>query len=539
MKIINNISKVIWVLLVLFFISCEENLTELNENPNAVTVDAANPNLLLSTVLTESAKNYLDEGYGELAGVMQHQQKDAWYGGFNNYEWGPDEWSGYYSLLRTNKDIHELALEKGLEFHQGVTLVMRAFLFGQIADKWGDAPYINALKGKEEVRYPSYDSQETIYQGIIEDLKAASELLSKNRDDYTGITATTENADVIYSGDPGKWRKFANSLLLRYYMRISHKKDVGSDFADIVNNQPIFTSIEDDATMDYLGNSSSDSWPANTVYDGTGGSNFRRRKACATMIEALRDRNDPRIGVWFARVQVPTVLDNDPENHNETIDGVRHLHPDSVNLDNINTNPDYVGIPPSLQEPSTYNYNPTPGQESYNKHVSFLDDKYREPAGEFLKARLMSYDEVCFLLAEAAHKGWISGEQNHYENGIRASLETWGVCDQYGDYIDHPDVSWDGSLEQLMTQKWMANWTKAQEAWCDYRRTGFPDISPGPAAQRTVLPVRYIYGNNTRDHNTQNYQDALNNLEETPFSRDEVDSPWSKPWLLQGTDEPY
>jgi len=537
MKIINNIFKTVLVLSVLFVTSCED-LTELNENPNAVTIETANPNLMLATVLTESAKRYVGLGHGTAAGVVLHTQKDAWYTGHNDYDWSGEDWSGHYSLLRTNKKIMQIAVDEGLEFHEGVTLIMRAFMFGQIIDLWGDAPYTNALKGDEggnENLLPAYDSQEIIYQGIIADLKAASALLSKNADEYSGIYA---DADVIYHGDPAKWRKFANSLLLRYYMRISEKVNVQSDFADVVASQPIFTSNDDDATMDFLGNNDSDSWPNNEVFDGTGGSNFRRLKPCSTLVEILRGYNDPRAGVWFAKVEIPTVLDAG-QPHNSIIDGIRYMHPDSVDLVNVNTNPDYVGYPPNLVVPSAYNYNPTPGQTSYHSFMSFLADMYREASGEFLKARLMSYSEVCFLLAEGADKGWISGEQTHYENGIQASLETWGVGDQYDTYIAEPDVAFNGALEQIMTQKWIASWTAAQEAWYDYRRTGLPVLIPGEAAKRTVLPLRYMYGNNEKDFNSVNNEAALNNIEETSHSRGILDSPWSKPWLIQGTGKPF
>ena len=147
MKKIKKIMMIL-VLPAIFLVSCED-LTELNENPNGVTIESANPNLLMTTVLTETARSYLNFGFGIAAGVMQHCQKDAWFSSYNNYDWGPSDWDGYYSLLRTNQKVMDIAKEKGLEFQEGVSLVMRAFLFAQIADLWGDAPYTNALKGDE------------------------------------------------------------------------------------------------------------------------------------------------------------------------------------------------------------------------------------------------------------------------------------------------------------------------------------------------------------------------------------------------------
>src|SRR5690606_23758643 len=115
--------------------------------------------------------------------------------------------------------VYEKAVADDLKFHQGVSLVMRAFVFGQITDLWGDAPYTHALKGDEgetENLLPAYDSQEVIYDGIIADLTEAATLLSDSPDSYREIFP---EADPLYGGDPAKWQKLANSLRLRYLMR--------------------------------------------------------------------------------------------------------------------------------------------------------------------------------------------------------------------------------------------------------------------------------------------------------------------------------
>ena len=306
MKYLNKISILLLAAIMALGIQSCKDLTELNINPNGVDLEKANANLILSTVLTQAAQNYVGVGYGNASGVMQHTQKDAWFGGHNNYDWGPSDWGGYYSMLRNNKAVYDKAVENDLKFHQAVSLVMKAFIFGQITDLWGDAPYTNALNGDvggNENLLPAYDSQEVIYNGILADLAEASSILSAAPDSYKEIFP---DADVIYGGDPIKWQKFANSLRLRYLMRISNKKDVGSEFASIANSQPIFTSNDDNAYMNYTGSNETTAWPENSVFDGTGGSNFRRIHPAATLVEALRERNDPRIHIWFAKVELPT-----------------------------------------------------------------------------------------------------------------------------------------------------------------------------------------------------------------------------------------
>ena len=535
------------VLLCSLFISCED-LTETNENPNGVQPEVVNPNLVLPTVLTEAGKLYVNLGYQDIAGVVQHTQKDAWSGGHNDYDWGgSQDWGPYYSVLRNNALVYDRAVELDMEFHQGVALVMKSFMFGLITDLWGDAPYTNALKGEmlggENIK-PAFDTQETIYAGIIADLETANTLLSQKSEDYNGIV---ENADVYYKGDPEKWRKFANSLMLRYYMRISDKKsDVAkAGIEKIVNNPdqyPIITSPGDDTAMPFPGNSADNSWPANTVSDASG-SNYRRIKMAATLVEALQDKDDPRIGVWANKVQVPLVVDAGlPAGTDEIVDGVRYLSPDKVGDTPVDTDPEYVGVPASFSAlPSTYNLNPTPGQTSNNPHVSFLNDIYKAASGPLLKSRLLSAAEVHFILAEAALKGWNTGDaESHYESAIQASFQTWGVDDEFDAYIAGPEVAYNGTLEQLMEQKWIASWTAATEAWFDFRRTGLPALTAGPAAKRSVLPVRFYYMQDELMLNADNAEQALNNLEVTGFTQaDGKNSAWSKPWLVQGTGKPW
>lgn len=535
------------VLFCSLFISCED-LTETNVDPNGVQPQVVNANLVLPTVLTEAGRLYVNLGYQDIAGVVQHTQKDAWSSGHNDYDWGgSQDWSGYYGVLWNNALVYDRAVELELEFHQGVSLVMKSFMFGLITDLWGDAPYTNALKGDlegtENIK-PAFDSQEVIYSGILADLETANTLLSKDADDYSGIV---EGIDPYFDADPLKWRKFANSLALRYYMRISDKKgDVArAGIEKIVNNPdqyPIITDQEDDVTMGFPGSSNDTSWPANTVYDASG-SNYRRIKMAATLIEALQEKSDPRIGVWANKVQVPLVVDaNLPANTDEIVDGVRYLSPDKVGDTPVDTDPEYVGLPTSFSAlPSTYNLNPTPGQTSHNPHVSFLNDIYKDASGPLLKARLISAAEIHFILAEAALKGWNVGEaQAHYEEGIRASLTTWGVEDSFDSYISGGEVAYNGTLERIMEQKWIASWTAATEAWFDFRRTGLPALEAGPAAKRSVLPVRFYYVQNELVLNADNAEQALDKLEVTGYTQaDGKNSAWSKPWVVQGTGKPW
>ena len=561
MKFMKTHYKVFLVLITVVFASCKD-LTELNVNPNGVDPSTVNPNLLVPTVITATAQPYLSNGYnGNVSGVMQYIQQSGWSSGTNNFEWTSESsWEGYYGNLRNIKQLYDRSVAEGFEFQQGMALVLRAFNFGIITDGWGDAPFtaaVNAANGAQEDLFPVFDSQETIYKGIIEDLKKANTLLSKPLDAYSGIN---QDADVIYNGNPVKWRKMANSLMLRYYMRVSTKLPdyAKAGIEEIVSNSstyPVFAANDDDATMDYIGTSNDDSWPANTKYDNSQ-SNFSRIQLGAGFRDVLVAFNDPRIAVWFnkAKVQIRISTKYAPENDIK-VDGVRYLLPDYVAAQGyvvydkntwqaaalagktIIDTMEYAAIPTAVvgYEPYNYNLNPSPTQGGYNDHISALADMYKDATGDMQKARLISYPEVCFILAEAAKKGWsVGSQQTWYEKGVKASLETWGVGGDYSTYIAGSGVAYNGTLDQIITQKWIANWTVATESWCDWRRTGLPALKFGPKGKRDAMPLRYRYDANEKNRNAANYATAIGRLVETSFTaQDGKDSPWSKMWLLQ------
>ncbi|MEM6843774.1 MAG: SusD/RagB family nutrient-binding outer membrane lipoprotein [Bacteroidota bacterium] len=548
MKIAINKLIAILALSTAFLLGCQDDLIDKNENPNGVSPDNVHPNLMLATVLTQTSKDVVDLGFGNIAGVMQHTQKNGWVGGHNNYEWSNQSWTGYYNILRDNNVMYERAVAMELPFHQGVALVMRAYNFGMITDLWGDAPYTNALNASEggnENLLPAFDTQDVIYEGILADLEMANTVLTM--DERSAQDENIYDTDVIYGGDPLQWRMFANSLQLRYYMRISGKEPAMAQagIERIVGNPeqyPIITSIENDATMSYVGNSSDDSWPSNSVFD-LGGSQYTRIQMCETLVDALQTRNDPRIAVWAEKVEVPLVVsDTLPAETNTIIDGIRYISPDQIPPGiPFNTDPEYVGLPPSVGNiPAGYNLNAGAGQGSANPHVSAISEMYRDATGPMLLARLLSAAEVYFILAEAALNGWAVGDaQTHYNAGVQASFETWGVGDQYEAYLAG-SATFDGTLEQLITQKWIASWTAATEAWFDYRRTGFPALEAGEAARRSALPLRFYYMQDELTVNESNAMEAVGRLEETAFTApDGKNSAWSKPWVLQGTGEPY
>lgn len=552
------------------FTACEDYYTEMNQNPNGVDLAESNPNLMMTGIMQSAARSYLGLGYGNLAGAMQHTQKDGWHSSHNVYDWGPTDWTGWYNMLRDTEFMLRRSKELEWDFHEGVALTMKAFIFGNVTDFWGDAPYTEALRGDRDIVNPIFDPQEVIYNGIISDLNAAVQKFA------TGNTLglITQN-DIYYGGNVARWERFANSLLLRYYMRISEKlPSVAQQGIERIYASGIYMqSTADDANMDLLGNISQDSWPENVVQSSSAGSEFRRIKPCATLVNTLYDLDDPRLHAWFRPVHcrwvedptLPTAIDEFIRENGVLLEGrrsfldiqyldriaegnvyTRHFNPDLKAADPVLANVpidtrEIVGIPPGLITPDGFNLNPTVGQTIENQHVSQLADMFRQASGEFLKARILSAAEVHYILAEAAIKGWSVGSgQQHYEKAVELSLQMWGLGNQYGDYISKAGVAYEGNVEQVLVQKWIASWTSASESWNDFKRTGYPQLQAGPASRYPAVAVRFPYGNDEINYNNRNTIEAVGRLEITQFGQEIGDNnQWAKPWLMQGTGRPW
>jgi hypothetical protein len=549
--------RILIMVLTLGIMSSCEDLTELNKNPNAINADDGNVNLLMPSVLGPAGRNYLSLGLENMAGAMQFIQHSGWGGGTNAFAWDAQGWEGYYDILRTNELLIKNANKQGLSFHEGVGLTMRAFLFGQIADLWGDAPYTAALKantGQMENLYPPYDSQETIYKGVIADLKAASALFAKAN--TTGINSAS---DLYYKGDNAKWEKFANSLLIRYYVRISAKSAESKAAVEaIVASGKFISSSADDATMDFTGGSS-DQWPL--IY--TDEASSTRVMACEAIINQMNKTKDPRQKVWFAPVSVRWVKDNTISGASSKmlVDGVEtNILPDWINYQgktNVFTrlyNPndvtrndnEYVGVPAGMLSEKIHSFNgcPNGAQGRFNHHVSALNRMFMDgkpKAGDMLRTRFVSAAEMRFTLAEMALKGWNVGgtAETHYKAGILSSLETWGVAGSYNTFYE--SVTYNGTVEQIITQKWVASFCNATEAWNDFKRTGFPVLNVLVEEARAPVPaLRYGYGNDELNNNKVNSQAAIEKLEITPYSGSiGKNSVYSRTWVLQGTGKPY
>jgi hypothetical protein len=382
-----------------------------------------------------------------------------------------------YTTMRDVNNMYTAADLTGQNNYKAIALILKSWMFSLVTDAYGDVPYSEATGGKDKNYFPKYDRQEDIYNGILADLQTANELL--------GSSSETVGGDILYNGSLTRWRKLANSLRLRYLMRISNRRDVSAAMQAIVSNpaaNPVFENNADNAALRYLP-TVPNQFP---LYTGRVGSvdEFRLSK---TMADQLKTFNDPRIGV-FARPTVSSVAAGSPE---------------------------FVGVPNGLDDNAALQYNGG-GQNISRIGAAYYIDGFGTPSDRELniaRGIIMTYAELQFILAEAAQKGLIATgtAKEYYEKGIAASFDFYGLEVPTG-YLAQPGVAFEAgnALQRIGTQKWIALFYTGLEAWFDWRRTGIPAITPGPAnLNNNQVPVRFIYPTFEFSLNKENVEAAV------------------------------
>ena len=591
MKNIFSISRILrfkWISLVVAFAlivgSCQD-LSEINKSPNQLSANEINIKYVLTSVLSGTARDYLYEyaypGGWTLSEAMQYLQRD--YIDFqspNSSVWGTYEFRSRFSRIKNSQYIVEnAALEKtenNQKFYTAAGQIMRSFWYGYLTSLHGDIPYSEAMKAEEGNFTPIYDNQKDIFKGVLDDLKSANDLLAQ-----VSSVDGAASSDIMFGGDIMKWRKFANSLRLRYLLRLSEKisdmsaigVDVKGEFNAIVNNSsanPVFTSNEENAAISFIGSSSDNSWYGGPLWYSNR-SEFYRRKPCATFVDAMVEGGDPRLTTFIRPVDAQLRISDATPVYSKLSDGqiIRNIPTSTPDKDELNTRR-YVGLPPALQDPNLYNlatgvdFNAikalNPGiytDLAANPGVSYLADIYAQNNNPLVKSVLMSYAELCFILSEGCLKNWISSGDavDYYNNGVVASMRQYDIANgSMKVYDPNTDalVAWnesaflnnlsdeftgtddEGKLTKLMTQKWISCFM-TPEFWFDWRRTGVPDLGANVilGSNGKKIPVRIVYPDAEKNLNSNNVAEAITRLEPGE------DSHWSKMWLLQGTNKPW
>lgn len=508
-----KLSKIIIPVLALALLSsCTKDFADTNTNENNPT--SVTPNLLLSGVIKNLMDRQTNEAWGIGNVVVQHHAKIQFVNE-DRYGWGEknDIWSTVYSNYRNLQNVFTIIGNDEGNAYYGVGLILKSWMFSLVTDAYGDVPYSDAGKAKTEGVYqPVYDKQEDIYTGILADLKKANEILAT-------ADAATFSGDLLYGGGASsiiKWRKLANSLRLRYLMRLSKKKNVSADMQAIIGNpasNPVFENNSDNAELKYLA-AAPNQWP---LYGSRVGS-FDEFRISKTFTDRLTALNDPRIKVFGRPTQASVTAGT----------------------------PVITGIPNGLSDVDALAYN---GGVQGVSRVGYTfaclvcnDAGQAAPVPDAPRSLLMGYPELQFILAEARQKGLITTgtADAYYLAGINANFSYWQsvVPASYNinitmppSYLTQGAVAYAGTddekLGKIALQKWIALYFNGLEAWFDWRRTNMPEIVPGPAnLNNNKVPVRYIYPLSEQSLNADNRTAAVQRQGNT----DDLNT---KMWLLQ------
>lgn len=540
-KYIINIGLFISLFAVL---SCTDDFDEMNTNPNAATT--IEPKYLLTNSFRRGAMDYATyyytQGYASflcqyIANSNQGHITDAY---FYSDPWNATFWSrnyaeNYAGFLGLADHAMDLANENGLVNQEAQAKIWRAFLFHRMTDIWGAIPYFEAFDDNNLT--PGYTSQQEIYYDLFTQLEEAVNLIDAEKGWRMGT------ADILLGDDLTKWRRFANGLRMRLAMRISEvdPAKAQSEFEAALNatDGPL------QSNKDNVGLVTDPAGPAALRDDNPLRvvANYFPNwfKLSETFIDMLEDLDDPRIYSFAAPRQdylknmqeayqaldKGSMSDDDVEFTDEVIGVIRS----TINL--FAKGPDYLDEVEAFIKEKTGKSDDDPLFDRYKglrngqsaTALSEMQNKLSDYSqlSEFIKdinypTYCLVYPEVCFLKAEAALKGWSVGgtAEEFYNEGVLASQDMYGIEDEEAAaYLERAAFksgeSAEKQLEQIMFQKYLANFTNGFEGWSEWRRTGYPvllqAVSNGDTEGR--IPRRWNYTYDEKRFNEESLNAAI------------------------------
>ena len=527
----------------LFFASCsDEYMENMNTDPSkAATID---PNAQLTTAQLQTYGDLsMMEIYRNYHYAFTQQLMGCWnttnYGGrhtLDNNEMSRIWTSFYTQSLKNIIDAQYRTAEDAEKVNiNSVLRIYRVYLMSIITDTYGDAPFSEAGLGFLEGKFnPKYDKQEDIYNAFFLELEDAVNKIDPTKDKVTG--------DLIYAGDVTKWQQLANSLRLRFAMRISNVNPTKAqtEFENaLAANGGVITDASSDVLIKYMTIAFSFGQEAYSDYRGNSLSQllFGNDPAnnpsylCSTFFNQLYNSGDPRTfkisRCYYDGLMSATSPDNRVDITQEMIE---------------------KGIDFSPRDPGAYSWEPWPtGYDSdicaelavNNPSVTATMAREVEPklANNFLKSDnpgvVMTSAEVKFLMAEATVKKWNVGSvsaEDLYKQGVRAAMDF--LTDNYG-CTATTDAEFDAfiqdkgafghtdnqKLEAINTQAWILHFTNPAECWANVRRSGYPKLK-SPAEYGfgqyltggTEIPVRLCYPVLESSYNKKSYNEAIERM---------------------------
>ncbi len=386
----------------------------------------------------------------------------------SNPGWISAYWNNYYGdfIINTQEVIRKTSDDPAKSNKRNVARIWRAWLFQRATDYWGDIPYSEAGRGIDGLRTPKYDKQEDIYADLNKELKEASTALDASK------VVKFSGSDLVFAGDLLKWKRFANSLRLRIAMRMS-KVDPNKARAivlEVMTQNELMTANTDNALMAMqLAGQFVNRNPLAILFG------FDELRMSKTMIDLLKSLNDPRLPIYASPIAAAGPV---------TYEGLTNGLNDTQLGQPANARPNYSGMGALIR-------------------------------AEGAPIDIMTFAEVSFLKAEAVQRGWATGNATtFYNEGITASIARRGAISAAAvtTYLAQPSVAYNATLQQIATQKWLALFPNGFEGWAEWRRTGFPVLTPMPnndGETGGVTPRRVIYPPTEAGLNPDSYKEAI------------------------------
>lgn len=483
-------------LLLLFAGSCDKGLEKLNRN----TTDPTNidPVLLLNNAIinTSYPVNSLVYDIGIVQQMITPNGGVLTGANFNqdNRQTGTI-WPTYYqNVIKNTHDaiVHTKDLPARSNLYN-MARIFQSFAFMILTDEYGDIPYTEGGAGySDQIFFPTYDQQQNIYPQIIQELTDAAAALN--------ASGTVENQDLLYAGDITKWKKFAYSILLRAGMRLS-KVDAAKAQSTV---QAALTGgvITGNADNAYLRHDANYTQPIGNTLNGSEAANFYLAKP---FVDQLKSTDDPRlpaiavryVGATTGNGQTAAVATSDPTKQ--------------------------IGMPMGYDNGSIVAQAAADGLASFYDY-SQADRKriVKTSAPVFF----VTAAQTNLLLAEAAFKGWISSgtAAQYFADGIKAHMDQMAIFDAgcaidpgaRDTYIAANPLLPGTELKQINTQYWIASFLNGPEAFANFRRSGYPDLTPNPYGQPNNPDVpngtfirRLTYPTSELSVNTDNVNAAI------------------------------
>ncbi|PUZ27818.1 Starch-binding associating with outer membrane [Chitinophaga costaii] len=472
-----NTRKILYglgLLLSVWMVGCKD-LDDINHDPSKPS--STKPEYLF----TYGEKNSSDLIYaGTQNGSIGTLYAQYWTGdAANSSRYALDEgsngalWSGLYLTLNNLEEANRLNRARAATIPAATnqiacTWILKAWIYQILADAYGDIPFFETNQIAQTIT-PKYDDAKTVYSALIDTLQQQIALLDDSKPGF-------ETGDGIFNGDVGKWRKFGNSLLLRLAIReVDANKEQAQQIIESVYDKAM-TSNDDNAEFKYLG-ADPNAFPYNDSQRA-----IIAYYVSATLTDYQRSTKDPRFSI-YARPAAST----------DTIRGMPYGQAESDTL---------------RQPAGNYSY---PGTKIYSASMSGI---------------LMQYSEVEFILAEAAARGFATGDAaTHYLHGVNASLAYWGVdtasaaAQTFLAGVPYNAADW---RNVVGTQKWLALYPQGLQGWFErnrlnFKKPGGDSLFKAPLSGIldgfvTFVPYRLSYPKSEQTLNGANYTSAVTHL---------------------------